>query len=347
MTGAGGRRRGVRTAALALAASLGACGGDDGPAPTSPEALANATYLTEAAEGGEVTLEEGRYVFAPGAPVSEVVLVGSGEGDLDGDGETDAAAVLIEASGLARILRLHALLGSEEGVEDVAARMLGDRFAVRSVAIEDGLVDVRLLTRRPGAPVQTPASVPTRLRFALTDRGLVPVNPPEPVPAGDVEPGRPTGLTGRQWDLVRVEVRQWSAASEAFDEVPWLRFAEELGGVEVSTGSVTGRTGCNRVFAAYEAGGSGSLRIRGVAATRRACAEDAADRERRLIAALEAATAYEIVGDTLRIALDGGRVTFEAGAVLAPPAPTQDLDAEPPPPRDDSVTRTGAARRQT
>lgn len=328
-TTAAPRFAGGRVAAgFVLAGLLAACGGDDGPSPTSAEALAHATYLTEATEGGHVTLENGERRFPPGGPVSGITLVASGEGDLDGDGDADAAAILVEERGMDRILRLHALLADDDTVQDVATRMIGDRFAVRSVSVVDGLIDVDLLTRRPDAPVTTPPTVPTRLRFALTGRGLLPVNPPMPRDADVATVRRVPTLISNQWNLTRAEVREWSADAGAFRQAPYLRFAEELSNGETITGSVSGQTGCNRLFGSFEAGAAGSMRVRNLATTRRDCGRGAMDRERRLVAALEAATGYTLAGDTLEIELDGGHVRFEAGPELAPPEPPQDLEGE-------------------
>lgn len=315
---------------LLLVAGLAACGGDDGPPPTSPEALAGATYMTEATASGQVTLEDGELRLTGGGTVQRIALQGSAQGDLDGDGEADAAAVLVEESGLARMLRLHALLADGDSTVDVATRMLGDRFQLRSVSVDDGLVEVRLLTRPPGAPVQTRPTVPTRLRFALTDRGLRPVNPPLPR-EGEVRTARtPPTLTSNQWNLTRVQVHEWSAEASAFRQTPYLRFAEELGDAGTMTGELSGQAGCNRLFSSFEASAAGSLRIHALASTRRACAGDVMDRERRLLAALGAARGYSITGDTLDIEIDGGSLRFAAGPELSPPEPAQDLDGEAP-----------------
>lgn len=336
-------------AAVPLLIIIAACGGDRGPAPTSPEALAQATYLTDATESGQVTLENGERRFAAGGPVTAMTLVASAAGDLDGDGDADAAAILVEERGLDRILRLHALLADDGTVEDVATRMVGDRFEIRSVSVVDGLIDVDLLTRRPGVPVQTPPTVPTRLRFALTGRGLLPVNPPQPRDADVGTVRREPTLTSNQWNLTRIEVRQWIADAGAFRQAPYLRFAEDLRG-ETVNGRLSGQTGCNRMFGGFEAGVSGSLRIRAIATTRRVCGNDAMDRERRLVAALEAATGYTLAGDTLEIELDGGLIRFEAGPELAPPEPAQDLEGELLPDDErssDQPTAERSARRQT
>jgi len=332
-------------AGLLLGGLLASCGGDDGPAPTSAEALAQATYLTAATESGHITLENGERPFPPGGPVRRIMLVASGEGDLDGDGDVDAAAILVEERGMDWILRLHALLADGDTLQDVATRMIGDRFEVRSVSVVDGLIDVDLLTRRPGVSVQTPPTVPTHLRFALTGRGLLPVNPPMPRDADVGTVRRVPTLTSNQWNLTRIEIRQWVADAGTFRQAPYLRFAEEQSNGETMTGGISGQTGCNRLFGGFEAGTSGSLRIRSIATTRRACGGDATDRERRLVAALEAATGYTLSGDTLEIELDGGSLRFEAGPELAPPEPPQDLEGELLP--DDTTKTEGRdARRQ-
>lgn len=330
-----------------LAGLLAACGGDDGPRPTGHEALAQATYLTGATESGEVTLENGERRLPESAPVRGITLVGSGEGDLDGDEDMDAAAVLVEESGMDRLLYLHALLAEGDSVRDVATRMIGDRFEVRSVSVADGLIEVDLLTRGPGVPAHTPPTVPTRLRFALTGRGLLPVNPPQPREADVGTARRVPTLTSNQWNLTRVDVREWIADAGAFRQAPYLRFAEELDGVETTVGQLSGQTGCNLLFGSFEAGAAGSMRIRGIATTRRACDDDAMDRERRLMAALEAATSYTLGGDTLEIALDGGILRFEAGPELAPPEPPQDLEGGLPESEESPDPEAERARRQT
>lgn len=312
----------ARTAiAVAAATVVVACG--RGPEPTSPESLANATYLTDATPEGRVTLVGGAFDFSTG-PVERVELVSSGAGDIDGDDDPDAAVVLVETSGRSRLFRLHAVLGDGRTASDVAARLIGDRIEVREVRIEDGLISLDLMVREAGSSQEADPSVPITSRFALTDRGLIPADmpsvdesAPRAMPGGDV-----ATLPSHEWILERIEMGDWSQATDELAERPWLRFHRELGDDEAGTGTMYADAGCNRLFGSYERGADGSLRVRGIASTRRACPEPLADLEQRLAAALEAARTFAITDDVLRIEFDGGVLQLRAGrGLLPPPAP--------------------------
>jgi len=59
-----------------------------------------------------------------------------------------------------------------------------------------------------------------------------------------------------------------------------------------SKGRLTGFSGCNWLFAEYQADDMGQIFVGPVAATRQACAESVMERERALAAALENARSY-------------------------------------------------------
>jgi len=190
------------TAWLGLALlSWPGCGRD--ASPTTDEMLAGATYLTEASPDGAVALVDGEYDFPPGSNVEHVEILTSAAGDFDGDDEMDAAVVLEETAGLNRFLRLHAMLGDGEDFEDVASRLLGDRITVDAVTVADGVITIGLTIRKPGENVEVPPSTSAVTRYALTDRGLVPVNPPalRDASAGSRGLGDPPSLTSHEWIL--------------------------------------------------------------------------------------------------------------------------------------------------
>ncbi len=339
------RRRAQRALARVLPAALlvAACGDDGTPAPTSAEALANATYLAEEAPEGRVTLVSGAFEFPPGGPIGRVELVSSAEGDLNGDDEPDAVTVLAESRGEERLLRLHALIGEDGEARDVAARLIGDRLDVRSLAVDHGLITVDALGRPAGEPAPLPPSVPVRMRFALTDRGLVPIPALRAGAASDAGSGADAapGLATHEWVLDAIETETERFTGEALDRRPFVRFARDLGGDGLVRGQVAAFTGCNHAFGRFEAEPDGSLDIASFATTLRACEREAAEFEARLVASLRAASQWAIEGDLLTIPFEGGILRFHAGGRLELDLPDPDTaKAERPAPPSGTRPRT-------
>lgn len=305
--------------------------GCGGPPPTSDEALAGATYLTAASADGTVTLLDGAYDFPPGSEVEHVEILTTITGDFDGDEELDAAVVLVEAAGDARFLRLHAMLSDGRHIEDVAARLLGDRIEVTRVTLSDGIVTVEMRTRRPGETTQARPSVPVTGRYALTDRGFIPIDPPtvrEPG-ARSLGPADPLSLTSHEWIIESIQMGDWSQRTDSLERRPSVRFAQELGDPSSGTGRLSGYAGCNQMFATYQTGEEGSLSVGTVAVTRRACPEAAAGLEGRVIGALGAARTWSIEDDGLTVEFDGGVLRLRAGSELGPPAAGRPDQASP------------------
>jgi len=322
-------RRRALTAGLGLAlVSWSGCGRD--APPTTDELLAGATYLTEASPDGAVALEDGRYDFPPGSEVEHVEILTSATGDFDGDDVTDAAVVLEETAGVNRFLRLHAMLGDGEDFEDVASRLLGDRITVDRVSVADGIITLGLTTRKPGENVEVPPSATATTRYALTDRGLVPIDPPDVRDASGGSPGlgAPPSLTSHEWILQDIEIGEWRQSMDALERRPSLRFAQELGDPSSGTGQLSGYAGCNQVFGSYQTGEGGSIGILGLTATRRRCDEDATDLEERILAALGAVRSWSVEDDGLTLEFDGGILRLRAGGELEPAsAPAMDTGA--------------------
>jgi hypothetical protein len=148
------------------------------PAALSVEALGNATYPTEHAASGSVTLVDGAYQeeAAPGSAAQVQIMLDPGSvayGDLNGDGVTDAAVVLIaQTGGSGTFHDLYAVL-DEGGVPTPAAStLLGDRVKIQSVAIDAGAIQVEMLTQGPGDPMANPTQPITR-RYRLEGDQLV------------------------------------------------------------------------------------------------------------------------------------------------------------------------------
>ena len=106
-----------------------------------------------------------------------------------------------------------------------------------------------------------------------------------------------TSLQGTEWKPLRIGDTAVPEESSAF-----VQFR--------SKGRMSGYSGCNRMFAEYEAA-DGQIFIGPVAATRMACAETVMDRESALAAALENARTYLRDGTRLVLFDAGGQPLLE------------------------------------
>lgn len=100
-------------------------------------------------------------------------------------------------------------------------------------------------------------------------------------------------LTGSTWQLAELGGQPAGRQTLKFDS---------------STGTVSGSGGCNSFSGVYQWSGK-SLKMGPLAATRRACAEDAASRqETAYLQALDATRTWQVDGKTLVLSGDGGRL---------------------------------------
>ena len=326
------RRTGVRAALLAAAITCGAC--ERGPEPTSREVLEDGTFLT---------LDRERITLSRGAGVADGVrreLVMTAEGDLDFDSETDAAALLVAEEGRARLLTLHALLRDGRTVEDVSARLIGDRVEVRRMTIAEGTIRVDLRIRAHGEPITVSPSVDISRHFVLSTRGVIPVRRTEIVEDGPrgAEAGNgadggggpePATLHGYEWILESLEVGDWTADLDARGEPVALRFLPEVYDETTVTGQVSGFTGCNQLYGNFRTQASAALRFSGLGTTRRRCRGRSAEVERRLIEALGAAQTFGLSGDQALLPLVDGIIRLRRGGrVVAATAAPVDVRPE-------------------
>lgn len=337
----GGR---TRRAAVPLAGTLLLGGCDRSRPPITEEALRHATYLTDATEAGTVTLEDGEYrvTATPGAGGElRIRFVDHAVGDLDGDGEEDAAVILVEEGGNDRLFRLHALLSDrEEGLRDVASRLLGDRLQIRGVRIVDDLIATDLVIRAPGEPVSAPPTVPATLGFALTDRGLRPIDPPGVGADRGIAGEGPVASLGRaDWTLAGLGAEKGAELLAEVSRVPRLRFTVELVDAQGASGQLSGFAGCNRVFATYRAGADGGLRVSSLARTRRSCDDPAGELERLVIGALETGSGFAFEGEELVLRTSRGDLRFAPAR-----EPPEDPLRTPPPAGLDEPPASGGDR---
>jgi hypothetical protein len=157
----------------ALACAGAGCGSPPPPALTR-ETLANATYTSTWTGTGELRLENGRFRSGAGGPPVEAVLLDPvAFGDLDGDGDADAAAPLsIWTGGSGVFVELVAVAGEDGRRKQAATAPLGDRVKVEALAIQGGRVRVDLLTHSETDPMCCPSLKVTK-SYRLQGAALV------------------------------------------------------------------------------------------------------------------------------------------------------------------------------
>lgn len=211
----------------------GKCGAADG-VRLDP---GNAVYRVE---GQEVHLVDGRSKTgtAPGSASSTRTSVFGTPvfGDLDGDGNEDAALLLVqETGGSGTFYYAAAALGIAGGCRGTNAVLLGDRIVPKEVAILGESMVVDCTDRPPGAPMTARPAVEKTLRLAVRNGELVAV----PLQMTQDVAGPPVGIAGVEWRLVRLVVDGKDLALAA-DGVP--TFTAEV------TGRVHGLATLNRYF---------------------------------------------------------------------------------------------------
>ncbi len=120
-------------------------------------------------------------------------------------------------------------------------------------------------------------------------------------------------LVGIEWRLVSITMADGDVVTPLPDAIPTLTFMAVT--TPTTDSFFRGFSGCNSFGGSYHAGDGGTLSIApGSAMTRMACTDAIMRRENLLMAALEAATIYRIVGDSLSVSFGGGTLHFDAGA---------------------------------
>ncbi len=131
------------------------------PQGLSPEELANATY--QGIYDKPVQLTNGKYEGEPfvegGASRPTVTFIDNpvAYGDLNGDGQDDAAVLLAENSGgSGTFVYLAAMVNQDDQPVNVATILLGDRVQVNSLKIENNQIVVDMVQAGPDDPMCCP-----------------------------------------------------------------------------------------------------------------------------------------------------------------------------------------------
>jgi hypothetical protein len=123
--------------------------------------LLNAVYIIE---GKEVRLVDGHHEeqAAPGSVIKVKTSVFGKPvyGDLDGDGDEDAALFLVQDPGGSGIFYyVAAALKAGDGYSGTNVVLMGDRIAPQTLKIQDGVIIANYNERRPDEPMAAPPSV--------------------------------------------------------------------------------------------------------------------------------------------------------------------------------------------
>ena len=171
----------------------------------------NTTYTIE---GREIRLQNGRFeaAAAPGSAtkIRTVVFGKPVYGDLDGDGDEDAALFLVhDPGGSGTFYYVAAALNVNGQYIGTNAELLGDRIAPQGVAIRNGVVAASYADRRPGESMSTAPSIGKSMYLTLENGNLIALKP-----LGEAE----QVLKG--WVTIRHEVRSFVPCSQKTDH--WL-----------------------------------------------------------------------------------------------------------------------------
>ncbi len=133
----------------------------------------NATYVIE---GQSVTLVNGKFE-ASAAPDSATetttTLFERAAGDLNGDGRSDAAVILVQnPGGSGTFYYVAAAINTPSGAQGTNAILLGDRIAPQNISIKNEAVVMNYADRNPGEPFSTPPSVGITKYFAYANSML-------------------------------------------------------------------------------------------------------------------------------------------------------------------------------
>jgi hypothetical protein len=165
-------------------------------------------------EGGKIRLKDGlsEISAAPGsaAKVRTSVKGDPVYGDVDGDGEDDAAVVLVhDPGGSGTFYYIGVVLNASHGNKENQTVLIGDRFVLGQVVILNGAVVVRYLQRRPDEPMSAAPTIAKTATIRL-NHGRLEVAEPEGA-AG-------TAITGCV--IIGHEVRTFATCSS--NEQMWI-----------------------------------------------------------------------------------------------------------------------------
>ena len=241
--------------------------------------LENLTYFGIYEE--PVTLRHGRYEGEPFVPegaarprvqFAEPLYV---IGDLDGDGVNEAAGFLTESSGGSGSYTYLAIVDSDNSqYKNVATQKLGDRVKVRALRLEQGRLELDMVTAAP----QEAACCPT-LKVHKSYRY-----------AG----GKLQQISSKEQGHISIQdlAGSWSLTHLAWNEpIP----AEVKVDIVFEADKFSGLAGCNRYFGGIKGKGPRDLAFGPIGATRMMCPDPMMRVEDRYLQALQSVKQFSFM----------------------------------------------------
>jgi heat shock protein HslJ len=186
-------------------------------------------------------------------------------GDLDGDGTEDAAAIITATGGgSGAFVHLAFVSGAGGAPANAGTVLLGDRVDIRSFDIDAGHARLRLLEAGPDDPACCPMQE-VLLIFGMVDGQLQQL--------GRIEMGRlsASSLAGTTWRLTHFDIGEAAPAEPPVS----LQINAD--------GQFAGDSGCNRYMGRMAIGEAGQLELGPVASTQRMCPADVMQVEDRYL----------------------------------------------------------------
>jgi heat shock protein HslJ len=269
--------------------------------PLTEEALKNSAYYSEWPEDGIAQLTDGEYrkPIVEGSATELVIrLMDVVFGDLDGDGVSDAAVILItDPGGSGTFFELAAVVNRDGNPEHVATVSLGDRAQIEALSIEAGQVVVEMITHGPDDPMCCPTQQVVQT-YALQGNELVQVSS-EIV---TFEPGGDPVVTGIEWQWSGLIETMPAAQSVVPDPENYTLLLQPDGALHI-------RADCNMVGGSHTLEGD-SLTITLGPSTMAYCGEHSLDQQ--YLKLLSNVDGYGIEDGQLVLTLqaDAGRMIF-------------------------------------
>ena len=222
---------------------LSGCASSDLANHQSDSSPLNATYVIE---NKKITLVNGfSEAFAEPASSTKVTteVWGTPEfADLNGDGQDDAALILIHSSGgSGTYYYVVAAIWREDGYQGTSAVFLGDRIEVQNIAINNNRITVEFLDRANRDAFSTPPSVATA-QLAIYDTNNNQLIQVARDFEGEADPARMT-LPMKTWYWVKTSYNDDSDYTPADPDVFSLTFQKD--------GALLVTTDCNNMRADY------------------------------------------------------------------------------------------------
>jgi heat shock protein HslJ len=269
--------------------------------PLTEEALKNAVYNSEWPQDGLAQLTDGEYrkpIMEGSATELVIRLMDVVFGDLDGDGVSDAAVVLVtDPGGSGTFFELAAVVNRDGNPEHVATTFLGDRAQIEALSIEAGQIVVEMITHGPDDPMCCPTQQVVQT-YTLQGDELVLVSS-EIVSS---EPASDPAITGIEWQWTGLVETMPAAQSVVPDPENYTLLLQPDGGRHI-------KADCNMVGGSHTLEGNG-LTIALGPSTMAYCGEHSLDQQ--YLKLLSNVDGYGIEDGQLVVTLqaDAGRMIF-------------------------------------